>query len=379
MHVGTEWRRARSGAIGRESWQNDSSADATPCKNSPAAPRIASALPVRSIRHMLRLQILQVPYDSGYRDRRMGRGPARFVHTGAGSRLRALGHEVDAETVEAELPFPSEIATSFAVYRQLAERVRVSVDAGRFPVVLSGNCGAALGAIGGICAPKPEEAIGVVWLDAHGDFNTPETTPSGFLDGMALAALVGRCWTGPSAAIAGFRPVAEADVVLVGARDLDAGEAALLARSRVVRVGAEPIRTDGVAAALGPALDALAARVRRAYVHIDLDVLDPALVGRANDYAVPGGLSVAEAVDVVREVAARCALAGVGLSAYDPELDVDGAVWGAGIALLEAAADAGTGAQPNAPANAPANARTGAPVGASTGQAAGPAAARSEE
>src|SRR5690242_19919163 len=152
----------------------------------------------------MKIQFLLVPYDSGRREWRMGRGPSFLLRHGVGIGIRALGHEVDAEYVEPggiERPNPpasTEIATTFSLYREVAVRAREARSNGALPIVLGGNCGVTLGAI------ADQSDVGVLWLDAHADFNTPETTTSGFLDGMALAVLTGRCWRTMASSIPGF-------------------------------------------------------------------------------------------------------------------------------------------------------------------------------
>ena len=84
----------------------------------------------------------------------------------------------------------------------------------------------------------------VLWFDAHGDFNTPETTTSGFLDGMALAAVTGRCWTGLTRAIPGFTPVPESNVTAIGVRDLDEGEAMASQTCGLTHVAGRSVRAD---------------------------------------------------------------------------------------------------------------------------------------
>ena len=252
----------------------------------------------------------------------MGRGPLHFREHGVTDRLRAAGREVRESIVDVVAPFPTEIGTSFAVYRALAEQVCTTVERNEFPLILAGNCGSSLGTVSGVHAgtPNDQSGIGVIWLDAHADFNTPETTASGFLDGTALAALTGRCWSALTASIPGFRPVPDAHVVLVGARDLDPAEEQLLAASRVRRVEATRLRADGAAAALDPALTELARHVSRVYLHIDLDVHEPS-EAQANQYAAPGGLSPAAVRDLVRVVSERFEIAAAALTAYDPTYD----------------------------------------------------------
>jgi len=270
----------------------------------------------------MHIHTILVPYDSGHRGARMGRGPLHFGEHGVSHRLRTGGHQVSEATIDVSAAFPTEVGTSFAVYRSLSEQVRAVVAGGGFPMILAGNCGSSLGTVSGVRAASPNDhsAIGVIWLDAHADFNTPETTTSGFLDGMALGALTGRCWSALTASIPGFRPVPDAHVVLVGARDIDAEEERLLASSRVMRVEAARMQADGARAALDPALTELARHVSRVYLHIDLDVHDPA-EAQANQYAVSGGLSAGTVRDLVRVVGERFSIVAAALTAYDPTYD----------------------------------------------------------
>ena len=277
----------------------------------------------------MHIHTILVPYDSGHRGARMGRGPLHFGEHGVSHRLRTRGHQVSEVTLDVPAAFPTEVGTSFAVYRSLSEQVRGVVAGGGFPLVLAGNCGSSLGTMSGVRAATPNDgpaddsagsAIGVIWLDAHADFNTPETTTSGFLDGTVLAALTGRGWSALTASIPGFRPVPDAHVVLVGARDLDAEEERLLASSRVMRVEAARMRADGAHTALDPALTELARHVSRVYLHVDLDVHDPS-EAQANQYAVPGGLAADTVRELVRVVAERFSIAAAALTAYDPTYD----------------------------------------------------------
>jgi arginase len=282
------------------------------------------------------IHTLFVPYDSGHRGARMGRGPLHVRDHGVVDRLRASGHDVVESVIEAPAAFPTEIGTSFALHRALAESVRTAVSSGAFPLILAGNCGSALGTVSGVRAATPNDRsdVGVIWLDAHADFNTPETTATGFLDGTALAALTGHCWHTLTASIPGFRPVSDAHVVLVGARDLDAGEETALERSQVGRVEAARIQVDGAQAALDDALTTLARRhISRVYLHIDLDVHEPT-DAQANQYAVPGGLSPSTVRDLVRVVADRFEISAAALTAYDPAYDAEGRMLRTAVDLM---------------------------------------------
>jgi arginase len=272
------------------------------------------------------IHTLFVPYDSGHRGARMGRGPLHVRDHGVVDRLRASGHDVVESVIEAPAAFPTEIGTSFALHRALAESVRTAVSSGAFPLILAGNCGSALGTVSGVRAATPNDRsdVGVIWLDAHADFNTPETTTSGFLDGTALATLTGHCWHALTASIPDFRPASDSHVMLVGARDLDVAEETALARSQVGRVEAAAMQASGARAALDDALSTLARRhISRVYLHIDLDVHDPA-DAQANQYAVPRGLSPSTVRDLVGVVSDRFTVAAAALTAYDPSYDADG-------------------------------------------------------
>jgi arginase len=288
----------------------------------------------------MKIQFLLVPYDSGRREWRMGRGPSYLLKHGVGSGIRALGHEVDAEYVEPggvhspNPPASTEIATSFSLYRELATRVRELRSQGTLPMVVAGNCGVTLGAVAATMSNDAAD-VGVLWLDAHGDFNTPDSTTSGFLDGMSLAVLTGRCWKTLAASIPGFVAVPDRNVVLAGVRDLDAAEELLLEDSEVVVVRGPSIREAGVERALGPALDELSRRVRRIHFHLDADVID-AGVARANMFAADDGLTIEQLAEVARLAASRFAIVSIAVTAYDPAMDTDGVVPGAIAQAIEA-------------------------------------------
>jgi arginase len=227
--------------------------------------------------------------------------------------------QLAADEVQVQDRFALEVGTSFAVERQLAKKVGDAAGRKDFPWVLAGNCISCIGTLAGLGDPPPA----IIWLDAHGDFNTPETTISGFLDGMALATAVGRCWGNLAATVPGFRPVPETQAVLLGARDFDADEHALLSSSAVSLINPQGIRKYGSRAALEPLLPKIHAHTGRAYLHIDLDVLDPA-EARVNQFAASGGLTLAELLGIVSLVRERFALAAAAITAYDPEYDEGG-------------------------------------------------------
>ena len=157
--------------------------------------------------------------------------------------------------------------------RMLSHAVREACEKGRLPIVLAGNCGTAVGTLAGLPA-----STAVAWFDAHGDFNTPETTTSGFLDGTAVAIITGRCWK-QLAETVGFRAIPDERVFLIGTRDLDSLEGQLLADSNIDVIEPEKIRSK-----LARTLNSVGQHADQIYVHPDLDVL--ILVAVDNSYSL---------------------------------------------------------------------------------------------
>jgi arginase len=278
----------------------------------------------------MHINLIQVPYDSGQRNRRMGRGPFYFVENGAVAHLRSMDIAVRESIIEPTTTFHTEIETTFELLNGIANQVQVAVAENAFPLILAGNCSSTVGAISGL-NPLP---VGLIWFDAHGDFNTPETSATGFLDGMGLAMLTGRCWTPLTSRIPGFRTLPDTRIVLVGARDFDETESEQLRKSGIALIPWEEVREKGGAAVLEERLTALQAVVDHVYVHVDLDVHDAELAP-ANHFAAPGGLRPDEVRDVLRSIAGRFTIAGTSVTAFDPECDVDNQTLQAGLALIK--------------------------------------------
>jgi arginase len=277
----------------------------------------------------MEIQLLVVPYDSGHRGVRMGAGPEKLLEAGLERTLRDSGHSVHTKVAELSPDsWHAEIQTSFELMRMLASAVRQAREAGRFPIVLAGNCNTAVGTLAGL----GPDSTGVAWFDAHGDFNTPETTRSGFLDGTAVAIITGRCWTQLAATIPGFAPVADERVCLIGTRDLDSLEGALLDESSVDIIEPKHLRS-----ALPDTLKKIGKHVESIYVHLDLDVLDSA-VAAANSYALGGGLTLEDVEHALSLIARALRIAGITLSAYDPAVDASDHAARAAIRLISTAA-----------------------------------------
>lgn len=257
-------------------------------------------------------ELVVVPYVLGREGTGMGAGPLA-LQDGAVAALSPTR----VTRIGLSAPFANEIGACFDLNRQVAAAVAGAVGRGALPVVLTGNCLTQQAVVAG----AGSEDLGVVWLDAHADFHTMDTTTSGFVDGLGLAMVTGATCRALCATVPGFAPVAERDVLLVGTRDLEDAERARLDASDVV------VARD---AAVLPA-------PRRISLHLDLDVLDPEF-GRANAYAAEPGLSPDDVLAILAAVRAERTLAAVTVSAYDPIFDHDGTVAAAGLAALSALA-----------------------------------------
>jgi len=275
----------------------------------------------------MNVQLVLVPYDSGRRGWRCGAGPEHLVRAGLPAHLQQQGHTVTAIHIIEDDPTysPAEIRTAFELIRRLAAAVRSARAAGHFPLVLGGNCNTAVGTLSGLTPARRA----TFWFDAHGDCNTPETTTSGFLDGMGLAMTIGLCWHHLGATVPGFQPVAADATFLLGARDLDPPEAALLQESVItaIPVGQIPEALPGLLARATLA-DTLG------YLHLDVDVLDPS-IGNANYLPTPNGLSLPQLTAAIGAIRARVPLGAAAITSYSPEDDHDQGVCRAAFAAID--------------------------------------------
>ncbi|HEX6033279.1 MAG TPA: arginase family protein [Anaerolineales bacterium] len=272
------------------------------------------------------VQLIQVPYDSGHKDMRTGRGPGHFLQHGLDEILQNQGHTVGSEQIEAKTSFTTEVGTAFELNRLLAEKVRQARERGSLPIVLAGNCNSCLGTIAGI----GEDHLGVIWLDAHGDFNTPETTLSGFFDGMGLAIAAGRCWKSLVGTIPGFRAISEENIVHIGARDLDVAEEQMMRQSQL-----ELVPVENIHGVIGSVLERLSKKVKHLYLHVDMDILD---AGEAlpNHLAVPGGLMVDDVEEIIGRIKKQFEICAGAITSFDPDYDKEDQVLHAGIRIINA-------------------------------------------
>ena len=242
------------------------------------------------------IRLIAVPYELGRLRDGVGLGPERLLEHGAERGAGRAGRERrDRPLIELDEPDDNEIDTSFAVIGRLAEEVRSARDAGEFPVVLSGSCLAAVGVVAGLGEPAP----GVVWLDAHGDFNEPETSVYGYLDGMGHGDSGRRRLAGARRAGPGVQPDRPSRRWCTPAAAPSTSPSWL---------GSRPRRSSSSTPPRSPTRPPSSRPWPRStpspsglYLHVDLDVLD-ASVARVNRYAAPDGMTRPTALERVVRV-----------------------------------------------------------------------------
>lgn len=265
----------------------------------------------------MRVCFVSVPYDLGRYDVGHGQGPRSLMSSGLDRLLSESGYAVDAKTIICDDAGQlSDIQTTFKLNTQLSKAISEVVNAGTFPIVLAGNCITSSGTMSGLGS----EDLHALWLDAHADFNTPETTETGYLDGMALSTACGRCWKRLSATDPRFRPIKEENVTLVGTRDLDAEEARVLSESKVRVFAPEKLRKNSLQIP-----DQIGPRDTEVFIHLDADVLD-ADAGRANRFASKGGLLENEVSHLLSWAISSYSVMGLAIAAYAPEHDAGGGI-----------------------------------------------------
>jgi arginase len=267
-------------------------------------------------------------------------GPSAIRYSGLAERLEGLGLDVvDGGNVMAGIPETSGLADAHARFlpeilstcEEIADQVARIVGDGRTPLVLGGDHSIAMGTLAGM-----RNAVGgtggVMWVDAHGDLNRPETSPTGNVHGMPLAAALGAC---------GFEttldpPWVEPDrVVLVGVRDLDPGERELARRLDLSVFTMSDIDRRGIAVVIGEALERVAGS---AFVHLslDVDVCDPEIAPGVGT-PVRGGLSYREAHLAMELVAEAGTLSSLEVVEVNPILDYAGTTGSLAVELAASA------------------------------------------
>ena len=288
--------------------------------------------------------IIGVLMDLGADRRGVDMGPSAVRVADLNERLETLGYEVtDAGNIPVRNPEMLPISDRTAKYlpeiatacQKLADQVEAALDAGSIPIVLGGDHSIAIGSVGGLSAfhRKRNEKVGVIWFDAHGDMNTPESSPSGNIHGMPFAAILGH---GAQALthISGFAPKVEPeDCVLIGARSVDPDEAVALRASGIRVVTMRELDERGMSAVMDEAMWLASRRTAGFHVTMDMDFVDP-------DYApgvgtpVPGGPTYRESHLAMEKVADSGKMLSFELTEVNPVLDISNKTAELGVQLI---------------------------------------------
>jgi arginase len=276
------------------------------------------------------VDLIGIPLDLGAGRRGVDMGPSAFRLTGLTARIQALGYTV-VDRGDVAVPIPEGrspgdprqryVAEIAAACRIVSGMTAESVGGGAIPVCLGGDHSLAAGSIAGAARALRSRGkeLGVVWVDAHADMNTPETSPSGNVHGMPLAACLGQ---GPAdlVALGGGPSVRPENVTLIGIRNLDDREKGLVNRSGVRAYTMSHIDRRGVGPILDEALAALSRTAGGIHLSLDLDGLDPEVAPGVGT-PVRGGLSYREAHLLCELVAETGRLVSLDVAELNPTLD----------------------------------------------------------
>ncbi len=274
------------------------------------------------------IAIIGTPVDLGAGRRGVDMGPSAIRYAGLKERLEALGHRV-RDLGNIHVPLVEQIALPaageklryldalVAINLALAEQVAAVVADGSFPLVLGGDHSLSIGSIGGVARGR---RVGVIWIDAHGDFNTPETTPSGNIHGMSVAALTGRGHPQLASLLGSGAVLRDTDIAMVGIRDLDAREREALRASGIHVFTMHDIDRRGLASVMEDAIMRVTVNTAGFHVSLDMDALDPV---EAPGVGTPvlGGISYREAHLAMELVAQSGKQVGMDLVEVNPILD----------------------------------------------------------
>jgi len=256
--------------------------------------------------------LIVAPFHLGLENVGVGAGPTRLLEAGADQILSTRGMPAQVVHMRAIGNPVTDLDAVTDLNRQIRHAVMQARDEDSIPVTLAGNCITCLGTLSALDTAR----IGIVWLDAHGENNTPESSVTGYLDGMALAAALGHCHDELRERTALDTVPAELNTLLLGVRDLDALEEERLAQSLVT------VRPHDRLGDTQELLDALRERVDAVYLHVDVD------------FTGPGGLPREMACGLVDHIQQTLPVVAVNVTNYNPEVDGGGVMLGCAAGLL---------------------------------------------
>jgi arginase len=288
--------------------------------------------------------IIGVLMDLGADRRGVDMGPSAVRVAGLNERLQYLGYTVaDAGNVAVRNPEMMKISDRQLKYLPeitlacltLAAQVQSALEAGAVPIVLGGDHSIAIGTVSGLASfyRQKNQRVGVIWFDAHGDMNTPETSPSGNIHGMPFAVILGN-GAPELTGIAGFSPkVHPEDCVLIGARSVDTEEARLMRASGVRIYTMREIDERGMSAVMDEAVILASRHTAGFHVTMDMDFVDPSYAPGVGT-PVPGGPTYRESHLAMEKVADSGRMLSFELTEVNPVLDISNRTAELGVELI---------------------------------------------
>ena len=291
-----------------------------------------------------KVTIIGVLMDLGADRRGVDMGPSAVRVAGLNERLVTLGYEVtDAGNIPVRNPEMLPVSDRHAKYlpeisaacQKLADQVEAALEVGSTPIVLGGDHSIAIGSVGGLSAfhHKRDKRVGVIWFDAHGDMNTPDTSPSGNIHGMPFAAILGK-GAKELTEISGFAPkVYPEDCVLIGARSVDPEEAIALKASGIRVITMRELDERGMNAVMDEAMWLASRRTAGFHVTMDMDFVDPDFAPGVGT-PVPGGPTYRESHLAMEKVADSGKMLSFELTEVNPVLDISNKTAELGVQLI---------------------------------------------
>ncbi len=277
------------------------------------------------------IQIIGVPLDLGASRRGTDAGPSSVRIAGLGASLRSLGYEV---SVESDIPVPAmetrEAKNTSPRFKReildvcttLAEKTKETLDNNVTPLVIGGDHSIAMGTVSGVSAhfAAKGEDVGLIWFDAHGDMNIPASSPSGNIHGMPLAHLLGRGDKDLSNILGCHPAIKPENVALIGIRDIDDGERAIIRESGITTFTMRDIDELGMTEVCKRSLATVNEGTAGFHVSFDVDGCDPSVIPGSGTL-VPGGVSFREAHQLLENCADTGRMTSMEVVELNPFLD----------------------------------------------------------
>ena len=281
----------------------------------------------------MNIHLLEMPLDFGASRHGSDMGPSAIRLAGIKERLESLGHTISnhSDIISVSPQEYEQVGNPKAKYlkpiskacTKLAERVEKICTDGEFPLILGGDHSIALGSIAGISAfaKKTKQKVGVLYVDAHGDFNTSETSPTGNIHGQCLAASAGLGLPELTNLYFEGTKVNPENICFVGVRDLDSGEKLLMKQAGVTVFTMSDIERQGFSAIVKQITVFFKTHADIIHVSFDMDVLDP-MFAPGTGIPLPGGLTNREALLLMEEMASTGRVKSAEIVEVNPILDV---------------------------------------------------------